>query len=91
MVIAPATATAGAGSSLTAAIQTPMLAAISTGPFGCRTASVTPQPPISRLAAACADGPRRAQPTLIAVATAAAYTASATSTSRPMPCRPGTG
>jgi hypothetical protein len=41
-VIAPATAAAGAGGSLTAAIQTPMLAAISTGPFGCKTASATP-------------------------------------------------
>src|SRR6266480_3846125 len=54
MVIAPAAAAAGIGGSLTAAIQTPMLAAISTGPFGCSTASATPQPPISRLTAACA-------------------------------------
>jgi hypothetical protein len=91
MVIAPATAAAGTGGSLTAAIQTPMLAAIATGPFGCRTASATPQPPISRLTAACAAGPRRAQPTLIAVTTAAAYTASAMSTARPAPRRPGAG
>ena len=39
MVIAPATAAAGTGGSLTAAIQTPMLAAISTGPLGCRMAA----------------------------------------------------
>src|ERR1700746_2863993 len=91
MVIAPATAAAGTGASLTAAIQTPMLAAISTGPFGCRTASATPAPPISRHTAACAAGPRRAQPTLIAVTTAAAYTASATRTPRPAPRRPGAG
>ena len=91
MVIAPATAAAGTGGSLTAAIQTPMLAAVSTGPFGCRTASAAPQPPISRLTAAWAAGPRRAQPTLIAVTTATAYAASATSTPRPAPCRPGAG
>ena len=91
IVIAPGDGRAGTGGSLTAANQTPMLAAISTGPFGCKTASATPQPPISMLTAACAAGPRRAQPTLIAVATAAAYTASATSTARPAPRRPGAG
>src|SRR5580693_3096009 len=84
-VIAPATVAAGAGDSLTAAIQTPMLDAISTGPFGCMTASATPQPPISKLTAACEATPRRAQRTLIAVATAAAYTASTKTTPRPAP------
>ncbi len=44
-VIAPAVTAATAGGSLTVAIQTPMLAAISTGPFGCKTANATPQPP----------------------------------------------
>src|SRR5690348_4164530 len=47
-VIAPAVAAARTGASLTAAIQTPMLGAISTGPCGCTTASVIPQPPIDR-------------------------------------------
>ena len=90
-MIAPAATAAGTGGSLTAAIQTPMLAAISTGPFGCKTANATPQPPISPATAACAATPRRAQPTLIAVATAAAYTASTRATPRPAPCRPGAG
>ena len=90
-VIAPAAAAAGTDGSLTAAIHTPRLAAISTGPCGCKTASATPQPPIRATIAACAAGPRRAHPTLIAVSTAAAYTTSSRATARPAPCRAGAG
>ena len=90
-MIAPAAIAAGTAGSLTAAIHTPRLAAISTGPCGCKTASATPQPPMNAMTAACAAGPRRAQPTLTATATAAAYTASTTATARPAPRRPGAG
>ena len=71
-VIVPAAAAAGAGGSLTAAIQTPIGAASSTGPCGCKAASATPAPPISPITTACAARPRRAQPGVTAVATAAA-------------------
>src|SRR5260370_42139178 len=60
VVIAPAATAAGTAGNLTAAIHTPRLAASSTGPCGCETASATPQPPISAIVAACAAGPRRA-------------------------------
>ena len=55
----------------------PSGAASSTGPCGCQAASATPAPPISPITTACAASPRRAQPGVTAVATAAAYTASA--------------
>ncbi len=71
-VIAAAAPTAAAVGSLTAAIQTPMLAATSTAPCGCNAASATPHPPISPATTACAAGPRPAQPGVTAVATAAA-------------------
>jgi hypothetical protein len=71
-VIAPAAAAARTGGSLTAAIQTPMLAATSTAPCGYKAASATPHPPISPITTACAAVPRRAQPGVTAVATAAA-------------------
>ena len=90
-VIAPDVTAAGTGGSLTAANHMPRLGASTTNPCGCKTASATPEPPIKMLAAACAAWPRRAQRTLIAVATAAAYTASAMVTPRPAPCRPGAG
>src|SRR6516165_5047555 len=90
-VIAPAVAAARTGASLTAAIQTPMLGAISTGPCGCTTARAIPQPPIMTAAATCAAGPRRAQLTLVADRTVAAYAASSSVTAKPVPCRPGAG